>query len=86
VPATLGHAAVSTTHPPHYCNGGIRRGHWLGCGDVATVVCTERDAILPLQWFACDKAEHQAGGTAEPIASWFARIYAAADAKRARHG
>ena len=47
------------------------------CGLRATVVCTAADR---LQWFACDRPEHQRdlGGAPaaafEPIGPWFARV------------
>lgn len=73
------------SHPVRYCNGGIGPGYTgRGCGAVATVVCTERGARPPLQWFACDQAEHQEGGSVEAIAGWFERLYADLDA-RERH-
>lgn len=69
-------------YPQRYCNGGIGPASSRGCGALATVVCTERGAPRPvplpgLQWYACDDPRHQAGGSTEPIAVWFARVYAA---------
>jgi hypothetical protein len=71
-----------TEHPARYCNGGP---HALeGCGELARVVCTERvePGERPLQWYACDAPEHQAGALTEPIGDWFARVQSAEPAER----
>lgn len=51
-----------------HCNGGPA-GPW--CGQVATVVCTEKGVLRPLQWYACDTPEHHAGAETMPLAAWW---------------
>lgn len=65
--------------PERRCNGGPNGSG--GCGERATVVCTERKdgAVHPLQWYACDLEAHQEGAHTEPIASFFARLQRACE-------
>jgi hypothetical protein len=64
-------AAAGDPFLDRHCNGGSLGSTW--CGLPATVVCSERGAEHPLQWFACDDPAHQEGATTEPIDPWLVR-------------
>lgn len=55
------------------CTGRCSNGTIQRCETRATLVCTAPDG---LQWYACERPEHSAGATTEPIDQWFARILA----------